>query len=82
MTKRETRRFIESVSPSPGFILDLTKSELSDLVYDLTNIELEDYEQNGTSNAKRLTTLLEQVDNQTADTITSAILTRKDNNES
>jgi len=65
MTKREVQTYINSISPSPGFILDLTKQQLSDLVYDSTGLEIENYEQNGASNAKRLTTLLLSVEDPT-----------------
>ena len=78
MTERETRKFIEQVSPSPGFILNLTKSELSDLVYDLTGLELEQYEQNGSSNAKRLATLLSNIDELTSAKITTHLLRLKE----
>lgn len=58
MTSREIRKFMEEIQPSPGYVLDLGKNELADLVYDLTGLELEDYEQNGISNGKRLVTFL------------------------
>ena len=74
MSEREIRKFIEQVSPSPGYILNLTKTELSDLVYDLTGLELEQYEQNGSSNAKRLATLLSKVDELTSAKITTHLL--------
>ena len=66
MSEREIRKFIEQVSPSPGYILNLTKTELSDLIYDLTGLELEQYEHNGSSNAKRLANLLSNVDELTS----------------
>ena len=74
MSEREIRKFIEQVSPSPGYILNLTKTELSDLIYDLTGLELEQYEQNGSSNAKRLTNLLSKVDELTSAKITTHLL--------
>lgn len=74
MTEREIRKFIEQVSPSPGYILDFTKTELSDLIYDLTGLELEQYEQNGSSNAKRLAHLLSKVDELTSTKITTHLL--------
>ena len=77
MTEREIRKFIEQVSPSPGYVLNLTKTELSDLVYDLTGLELEQYEQNGSSNAKRLATLLSKVDELTSAKITTHLLNIK-----
>ena len=77
MTEREIRKFIEQVSPSPGFILNLTKSELSDLIYDLTGLELEQYEQNGSSNAKRLAHLLSKADELTSAKITTHLLNLK-----
>ena len=77
MTEREIRKFIEQVSPSPGYILNLTKPELSDLIYDLTGLELEQYEQNGSSNAKRLATLLSKVDELTSAKITTHLLNLK-----
>lgn len=73
MTKREIRNFISEVSPSPGYILELTKVQLADIVYDLTNKELEDYEQNGASNAKRLATFLELVDPETAQKVATEL---------
>lgn len=78
MTEREIRKFIEQVSPSPGFILNVTKTELSDLIYDLTGLELEQYEQNGSSNAKRLATLLSKVDELTSAKITTHLLRLKE----
>ena len=77
MTEREIRKFIEQVSPSPGYILNLTKTELSDLIYDLTGLELEQYEQNGSSNAKRLATLLSKVDELTSAKIQAELLKLK-----
>ena len=77
MSEREIRKFIEQVSPSPGFILNLTKTELSDIIYDLTGLELEQYEQNGSSNAKRLATLLSKVDELTSAKITTHLLNLK-----
>ena len=77
MSEREIRKFIEQVSPSPGYILNLTKTELSDLVYDLTGLELEQYEQNGSSNAKRLASLLSKVDELTSAKITMYLLNLK-----
>lgn len=77
MTEREIRKFIEQVSPSPGYILDFTKTQLSDLIYDLTGMELEQYEQNGSSNAKRLSTFLSKVDELTATKVTSHLLNLK-----
>ena len=77
MTEREIRKFIEQVSPSPGYILNLTKTELSDLIYDLTGLELEQYEQNGSSNAKRLANLLSKVDELTSEKITTHLLNLK-----
>jgi hypothetical protein len=78
MTEREIRSFINQVSPSPGYILNLTKVELSDLIFDLTGMELEQYEQNGSSNAKRLATFLSKLDKPLADKVTTALLERKD----
>lgn len=78
MTEREIRNFINKVSPSPGYILNLTKVELSDLIYDLTGMELEQYEQNGSSNAKRLATFLSKLDKSLVDKVTTALLERKD----
>ena len=77
MSEREIRKFIEQVSPSPGYILNLTKTELSDLVYDLTGLELEQYEQNGSSNAKRLANLLSNVDELTSAKIQAELLKLK-----
>ena len=77
MTEREIRKFIEQVSPSPGYILNLSKTELSDLIYDLTGLELEQYEQNGSSNAKRLATLLSNVDELTSAKIQAELLKLK-----
>jgi len=77
MTEREIRKFIEQVSPSPGYILNLTKPQLSDLIYDLTELELEQYEQNGSSNTKRLSTFLSKVDELTAIKVTSNLLNLK-----
>lgn len=77
MTEREIRKFIEQVSPSPGYILNLSKTELSDLIYDLTGLELEQYEQNGSSNAKRLAHLLSKVDELTSTKITTHLLNLK-----
>ena len=77
MTEREIRKFIEQVSPSPGYILNLSKTELSDLIYDLTGLELEQYEQNGSSNAKRLAHLLSKVDELTSNKITTHLLNLK-----
>ena len=74
MSEREIRKFIEQVSPSPGYILNLTKTQLSDLVYDLTGLELEQYEQNGSSNAKRLANLLSKVDELTSAKIQAELL--------
>jgi len=42
MTTREIKKLYTEISPQPGFILDLTKAQLSDLVYDTTGLELED----------------------------------------
>lgn len=78
MTEREIRNFINQVSPSPGYILNLTKVELSDLIHDLTGMELEQYEQNGSSNAKRLATFLSKIDKSLVDKVTIALLERKD----
>lgn len=78
MTEREIRNFINQVSPSPGYILNLTKVELSDLIFDLTGMELEQYEQNGSSNAKRLATFLSKIDKSLVDKVTTALLERKD----
>lgn len=78
MTEREIRNFINQVSPSPGYILNLTKVELSDLIFDLTGMELEQYEQNGSSNAKRLATFLSNLDKSLANKVTTALLERKD----
>ena len=77
MSEREIRKFIEQVSPSPGYILNLTKTELSDLIYDLTGLELEQYEQNGSSNAKRLANLLSKVDELTSAKIQAELLRLK-----
>jgi len=77
MTKREIRTFINEVSPSPGYILDLSKIELADIVYDLTNKELEDYEHNGTSNAKRLSTFLEEATESEVELIKAELITLK-----
>ena len=77
MTEREIRKFIEQVSPSPGYILNLTKTELSDLIYNLTGLELEQYEQNGSSNAKRLAPLLSKVDELTSAKIQAELLKLK-----
>lgn len=77
MTEREIRKFIEQVSPSPGYILTFTKTQLSDLVYNLTGLELEQYEQNGSSNAKRLAYLLSKVDELTSTKITAHLLNLK-----
>lgn len=78
MTEREIRKFIEQVSPSPGYILDLTKPQLSDLIYDLTGMELEQYEQNGSSNAKRLATFLSKADSQMSLKVTAELLKLKE----
>ena len=78
MTEREIRSFINQVSPSPGYVLNLTKVELSDLIFDLTGMELEQYEQNGSSNAKRLATFLSKLDKPLAYKVTTALLERKD----
>lgn len=77
MTEREIRKFIEQVSPSPGYILNFTKTELSDFIYDLTGMELEQYEQNGSSNAKRLATFLSLIDKVTSHTVTTSLLSLK-----
>ena len=77
MSEREIRKFIEQVSPSPGYILNLTKTKLSDLIYDLTGLELEQYEQNGSSNAKRLANLLSKVDELTSAKIQAELLRLK-----
>lgn len=77
MTEREIRKFIEQVSPSPGYILNFTKPELSDLIYGLSGLELEQYEQNGSSNAKRLAHLLSTVDELTSAKITTHLLNLK-----
>jgi len=77
MTKREIRTFIDEVSPSPGYILDLSKTELADIVYDLTNKELEDYEHNGTSNAKRLSAFLEVATESEVELIKAELITLK-----
>ena len=74
MSEREIRKFMEQVSPSPGFILTLSKTELSDIIYDLTGLELEQYEQNGSSHAKRLATLLSNTDELTSAKITTHLL--------
>ena len=79
MTEREIRNFINQISPSPGYVLNLTKVELSDLIYDLTGMELEQYEQNGSSNAKRLATFLSTLKNKSLiDKVTNALLERKE----
>lgn len=79
MTEREIRNFINQISPLPGYILNLTKVELSDLIFDLTGMELEQYEQNGSSNAKRLATFLSTLKNTSLiDKVTTALLERKD----
>ena len=77
MTEREIRKFIEQISPSPGYILNLTKNELSDIIYNLTEMELEQYEQNGSSNAKRLATFLSLVDKLTAAKVQTHLLQLK-----
>jgi len=57
MTKREAKKFVDSLSETsgPGYILNLTRVQLENLVYDLTEIELEQFTG---SNAKRLLSLL------------------------
>jgi hypothetical protein len=80
MTKREIKHFINEISPSPGYILNFTKQELADFIYEHTKLELEDYEQKGNSNAKRLATMLELVDNVDCRTITQALLNHKKEN--
>lgn len=78
MTSRQVQNFLKEVSPSPGYILNYTKQQLSDLVYDTTGLELEDYEQNGASNSKRLSTLLQSVEPDISYKITEAILKHKE----
>ena len=55
MTPRQAKQFVNSISPSPGFILNLTRVELEDIVFNQTNTELEQFTG---SNAKRLLNLL------------------------
>ena len=67
MTTREIKKLYTEISPQPGFILDLTKAQLSDLVYDTTGLELEDYNSLGKSSGKLLySLLLESTDEITA----------------
>ena len=59
MTNREIKQLYAIISPQKdGFISGYTKSELSDLVYETTGLELEEYQQEGKSAGKMLHSLL------------------------
>ena len=66
MTKREATKLLAPFIPSPGYVLDFTRATLGDFVYDHVDEELEMYEQEGKSNAKRLHTLLTKIPDELA----------------
>ena len=76
MTKREVRVFMNQISPNPGYVLNLTKAELSDLVYDTTNLELEEYQ--GPSSGKYLADLLAKEPEATTKPLVNALLNLKE----
>jgi hypothetical protein len=82
MTNREVKTLFTEISPNPGFILDLTKSELSDLVYDTVGLELEDYQSLGQSSGKMLQSLLLESTDEVTNPLVAALKAKKDNNES
>lgn len=65
LTKKQRRDFLAEFSPSPGYILKLSRAQFEDLVEDAAGVDIEDLEgSNGARFQHLLKTLTdEQIDN-------------------
>jgi len=70
MTRQQIRGLFKTISPSPGYILNLSRNELEDLVADKTPYELSDTGSNG----KRLEALLRAHDEDELQELLTALL--------
>ena len=76
MTKRESTHILSQFI-NDGFVLEFTEQSLSEFVFDLTGLELENYETLGKSNGKRLTAFLMQEPNH-VDVVIEALYKHKE----
>ena len=76
MTKRQSVHLLSPFNDG-GYVLNFTKQTLSDFIFDLTGLELEDYTQLGNSNGKCLTALLMN-EPQHADIIIDALIKHRE----
>ena len=75
MTKQQAKRVISPFVSSPGFILNLSRNDLENLMYEHTGTDLGDFG----SNEKRLMTWLETASDGHAETIIKQLNQLKEN---
>ena len=70
LTNKQIRELMSEFSPSPGYILNLSRIEFEELVEDETGIDIsEDYDSNG----KRLKALLKSCSDVQANSLIAAL---------
>ena len=70
MTNRKIKELFKIISPEPGYILDLSRAELEDIVEDTTPYELPSQGSNG----NRLKVFLAKYSEEEMDRLTTALL--------
>lgn len=70
LTSKDKRNLIKEFSPSPGFVLKLSRAKFEELVDDAIGIDLS---KNGASNGARLKELLESCTDEQITTLLAAL---------
>ena len=70
LTNKQIRELMNEFSPSPGFILNLTRTKFEDLIEEATDIDISDNEE---SNGKRLKSLLKTCTDEQANSLITAL---------
>ena len=70
LTNRQIKAFLEEFSPSPGYILNLTRAEFEELVDETIDVDIEDMP---TSNGKRFKYLLKTCTDEQVEQLVTAL---------
>ena len=70
LTNKQIRELMEEFSPSPGYVLNLTRAQFEELVEDALDI---DVSENPESNGRRLKALLKSCTDEQVDALLTAL---------
>ena len=70
LTNKQIRELINEFSPTPGYVLKLSRAQFEELVEDTIDVDIADMEE---SNGKRLKHLLKTISDEQVDQLVAAL---------